>query len=166
MTTIAISKTEVAADGQRTWGGEIRGLDHEKLKVMGDIIYAFTGLAPLFQPMIDWHNKGALVADLPGGIDKDDGWTLVVISAAGICKYTQSCPYPEYFDAPIAFGAGADYAIGAMWHGATAEEAVSHVARHTNHTGGKITVMPWPVQAAPPLTRCEFVYDIAHRGKA
>ena len=147
MTTIAIDRHEIAADGQRTWGGEYRGMDFEKIKIVDGVVYAYTGLTPLFGPMIEWHRRGANPEDLPK-CSGDDGWTLIVIDRPGVVsKYTVTCPYREDFalDDPIAFGAGCDYAMGAMWHGATPTQAVMHVARHLNHTGGKIIAIALPL---------------------
>lgn len=142
MTTIAISTTHVAADGQRTWGNEIRGLDHKKLRVEGRIIYAYTGLTPLMDVMIRWHKDGAKPENLPPYSNEDgDGWTLIIIDRHGVGKYTASCPYVERLDAPIAFGAGDDLAMGAMLAGASAERAIELVASITNHTGGEIQVI-------------------------
>lgn len=148
MTTIAFDGHRIAADGQRTWGGEIRGLNFQKLRRRGDVIYAFTGLVPLFEPMIKWHQDGASAADLPKAVDhKEDGWTLVVVSDGKLVKYTSNCPYVEEFEAPIAFGAGADYAIGAMLAGADARRAVEVVSSICYHTGGAIQV----IEVAPTL---------------
>jgi len=151
MTTIAYDGTTIAADGQRTWGDQIAGLSFRKLRREGDTIYGFTGLAPMFDVMVAWHRNGADPGKLPVGHDKD-GWTLVVVDKSGLGKYTSTCPYIERFDPPVAFGAGQDYAVGAMWAGATAEHAVRLVAQNTNHTGGDIQaigVVPILAQQRP-----------------
>ena len=143
MTTIAIDKTTIAADGLRTWGDQIAGRAHKKIKVVpGKAIYAFTGLAPMFDVMVEWHQKGADPEDVPQlGKDSDNGWTLIVIDKEGVGKFTSSCPYFERFDAPVAWGAGQDYAMGAMAVGAGARRAVEAVASFTTHTGGEIQVV-------------------------
>lgn len=144
MTTIAIdARGTMAADGQRLWGDQICGLQDKKIRVGKGAIYAFTGLFPMLEPMIAWHAAGANPAKLPRGADSDKhgGWTLIVVDLDGVGKYTNACPYIERFEPPIAFGAGQDYAIGAMWHGASAKDAVRLVAENTNHTGGDIQVV-------------------------
>lgn len=141
MTTIAIDDQGfIAADGMRLWGGEIRGLDHPKIIVRVGNIYAFTGLAPMMDVMIEWHINGAAAKDVPK-VDGDDGWTLVVIDndRGEVAKFTSGCPYIERFKAPIAFGAGADIAYGAMLAGASARRAIEIVSQVTYHTGGTIT---------------------------
>ncbi len=93
--------------------------------------------------MIKWHLEGALPENLPKAYDhKEEGWTLVVIGAnGGVSKYTSACPYVEEFEPPIAFGAGADYAMGAMLAGADAQRAVEIVCSLCNHSGGTIQVI-------------------------
>lgn len=142
MTTIAIdSKGFIAADGQRTWGGDIVCRTEEKLRLRHGRIYALTGTAPLFEPLIKWHGEQEADPEKVPKISGDNGWALIVVERIGvITKYTNTCPYPESFDAPIAFGAGLDLAKGAMLYGASAKEAVELVAAHTEHTGGRIQV--------------------------
>lgn len=143
MTTIAFDGRTIAADGMRTWGSEIRGLSFQKLRTRGGCIFGFTGLAPLFDMMIDWHLAGAHVAQLPQ-LHGDNIWTLIIIDREGLGKYTNTCPYVERFEPPIAFGAGDDYAMGAMLAGADARRAIEIVSGLCNHTGGKIQVIDVP----------------------
>lgn len=139
MTTIAIdTRGCVAADGLRTMGGELWG-HVEKLVVRDGRIYAWTGLFPAFAPVMAWYAEGADVSKLPDKIGDD--WVLVVIDGTGVTKVSSQCPYPESPPLPYAAGAGCDYALGAMWVGASAEDAVRAVAERTNHTGGQITVL-------------------------
>lgn len=141
MTTIAIDKHgTIAADGMRVWAGEIVGLEFQKVRVRHGRIYALTGTAPLFEPLIRWHhNDKADPSKLPKGFDDD---ALIVIERPGaIIKYGAACPYPEEFIPPIAFGAGGEMATGAMLAGATAPEAVRLVAERCNHTGGNIQIV-------------------------
>lgn len=137
MTTIAFDGKTVAADGQRTWGDEIRELGSPKIKLLDGRIYSFTGSTPLFQPVVDWHRSGADPKSLPV-MGREESWTLIVIDHDGLGKYTPTCPYIERFKPPIAFGAGGDYAMGAMLAGADAKRAVELVAGLCNHTGGVI----------------------------
>jgi hypothetical protein len=66
---------------------------------------------------------------------------LIVIERLGeVIKYTNTCPYPEVFTPPIAFGAGLDLAKGAMLAGASARQAVQLAIEHTTHSGGDIQV--------------------------
>jgi ATP-dependent protease HslVU (ClpYQ) peptidase subunit len=164
MTTIAISKTAIAADGLRTWGDQVRGTSfHKILRVEKDgekTIYAMSGMAPMFLPLVQWHSMNN--AD-PDKVPKGDGdWSLIVLTKPGmVVKYSSLCPYPEVFEAPIAFGAGGDYAMGAMMAGASASAAVEIVARLCNHTGGNITTIDLEKEFPPAETTPEAVPEAA-----
>jgi hypothetical protein len=138
MTTIAITETEIAADGLRLFTDLIAGTKHQKIVVTDDAVYAFTGSVPAMAPMIEWHKAGADPDKLPPNLGNEWGTLIVINQADGIHKYTHSCLYKEWFAPPIAFGAGADYALGAIWHGASAREAIELICEHTNHTGGEV----------------------------
>jgi ATP-dependent protease HslVU (ClpYQ) peptidase subunit len=142
MTTIAWDGRYLAADGQRTFGDRIAGTDFRKIVVKGVFIYAFTGMTPMMDVMIAWHQEGADPEKLPLGWDKDEGgWTLVVVDGNGLGKYSDGCPYLERLPAPWAFGAGQEYAIGAMRAGADARRAIEIVSEICYHTGGTIQVV-------------------------
>lgn len=139
MTTIAVDSRTIAADGWRTWGGDIVCRTEEKVRIRHGRIYALTGLAGVFEPLIAWHGERNADPERLPKCGDEDSWTLIVIERPGlILKYTKTCPYPEYFEPPVAFGAGLDLAKGAMLWGATSSEAVQLVAQHTNHTGGRV----------------------------
>lgn len=141
MTTIAIDGTHIAADGLKIWGGEVMGLSHEKVRREWNGIYAMTGTAPYFDPLVKWHQSGADPEKAPKCSD-DNSWALLFIDRLGsVTKYSSSCAYPEVFPTPIALGAGGEMATGAMLAKASAAEAVSIVAARTNHTGGEIQVI-------------------------
>ena len=142
MTTIAIDKFGmIAADGLRTWGGDIVGRTEEKVRIRHGRIYALTGTAGFFEPLIAWHGEHQANTEKMPKCEGEEAWTLIVIERVGlVTKYTKTCPYPETFEPPVAFGAGIDLAKGAMLFGATAEQAVNLVCETTNHTGGRVLV--------------------------
>jgi ATP-dependent protease HslVU (ClpYQ) peptidase subunit len=154
MTTIAIDAHTIAADGLRTWGDDIVGRSERKIRIWGGRIYALTGMAPYFEALMTWHARGA---DPEKAIkcEAPNSWMLIVIERPReVIKYTNTCPYPEVFTPPIAFGAGLDLAKGAMLAGATAREAVQLAIDNTTHSGGEIqvediaAVLAEPVEAA------------------
>jgi hypothetical protein len=157
MTTIAIdSKGFVAADGLRTWSGDITGRAEEKLRIRYGRIYALAGTCGAFEPLIKWHGEQEADPDKVPKLGGDNGWLLVVIDGSGlVLKYTNTCPYAEDLPTPVAFGAGMDLAKGAMLAGASAERAVQLVADNTNHTGGRIQVVN--IAEALGLQRLEAV---------
>lgn len=143
MTTIAIDGVSVAADGRRHWGPEILSDNACKLVLepaMGKI-FACAGAAAMFPMLMDWYVAGADPDKVPrAGIDPD--WDLIVIDRFGVDLFNQKCPYAMKvafpLHRPLAFGAGGDYAIGAMLAGVTARRAVELVASICPHTGGEI----------------------------
>lgn len=139
MTTIAITHEQIAADGLVTWDGEVRDREAQKIRVAGKTIYAITGTISLFDVLIEWHQTGADPSEIPAGINYDkNGWMLIVINCDGIRVYTSGFPYAVHERAPIAFGSGDAFAMGALLHGATARDAVKIAATATTETGGKI----------------------------
>ena len=148
MTTIAIDKYgTIAADGLRTWGGDIVGRTEQKIRMRHGRIYALTGTAGFFEPLIAWHGEHHANPEKMPKCEGENDWTLIVIDRPGlVTKYTKTCPYPETFEPPVAFGAGLDLAKGAMLFGASAREAVELVAHNTNHTGGEI--LSWDIAMA------------------
>ena len=143
MTTIAIDRYgTIAADGQRTWGDDIVSRTEQKIRIRYGRIYALTGTAAMFEALIEWHEKQKADPEQAPKCAGDNDWQLMVIERPGIVlRYTNTCPYPEIFEPPVAFGAGLDLAKGAMLFGATAEQAVRLAIETTNHSGGEIQVV-------------------------
>jgi hypothetical protein len=142
MTTIATDGRTIAADGLRRtgWGCKM-DMTVEKIHVRYGRIYALAGSYALVTPAIEWHHKGADPHDLPR-CEKDDGWSLMVLERDGsIATYNNQAPYPEKQSFPFIMGSGCDYALGAMDHGATPEEAVRIACRRDESTGGEIQVI-------------------------
>ena len=146
MTTIAICDRYIAADGLCTAGERILATDFVKIRFRGGRFYAITGLESAFDAAIRWHEAGADPASLPicPGEPKESWWGLVVLSSTGLVRYASDLCWPELHSAPFAAGSGRDFALGAMWAGANAIEAVRLVADRTIHSGGKIVSYEYP----------------------
>lgn len=146
MTTIAIDGVSIAADGRRSWGSEVMSDDTAKIMLSDDRghLFACAGTGAMFPWLIDWYaNQDADPSKVPKCGDGLD-WDLIVIGNRGVEVFNQKCPYaimiPFPLRRPLAFGAGGDYAIGAMLAGASARRAVELVAfLCPGHTGGLIT---------------------------
>lgn len=138
MTTIAVDATTIAADGRRIWGDQIVAEDEEKLIVGGGAILGFSGPSPLVSAVMAWWCGGHKPKNAP--MIEGQEWTLVIANGhpRGVLKVSSQCPYPERLPYPVAIGAGADYAIGAMLAGASARRAVELVAMICPHTGGRV----------------------------
>lgn len=133
MTVIAYRDGIIAADRQATSYG--LAYEVEKLFVSEDAIRTGTGDASFVMGMIEWHKAGADPKTFPESQKTDDWARLIVVTAEGVSWYERS-PYPlrmkgEY----MAWGSGADFAMGAMYAGASAEEAVLAAIKHNNSCG-------------------------------
>jgi hypothetical protein len=142
VTTIALTATQIAADGQSTSSyGCITGRCFKKITVEKAAVYAVSGQAALMAPLIAWHMSGARPEAVPKHA-ADVVWSLLVVPKNGSPSlYTSQAPYPESIELPFAIGIGAEIAIGAMEHGASAREAVMIAMRRNVHTGGDIQVV-------------------------
>lgn len=80
---------------------------------------------------------------------KHDQWArLVVASHDRIVVYEDYPVAVQYMDKYLAFGSGMDYAMGAMYCGANAIEAVSAACAHDTSCGkgiDHVTLIPYPV---------------------
>lgn len=141
MTTIAWDGKSVAADSMKSAGVYVtRSGSFEKLVRRGQEVFAFAGSAPLFAPMIEWYLAGADAQKCPK--DADDGSSALIVFKEGRCfQYILETPYPEELFAPDAFGAGSDFAIGAIKAGASVHRAIEIASECTPHTGGAIQVI-------------------------
>lgn len=130
MTTIAISKTEIAYDSQMTWGNTKHRCAFEKVQVAHGRIYAFAGDYSLIKPAIKWHNKGAKPNKVPTG-----NWDLLVVRKRGMTLYSGHEKYGVDVEAPVCLGSGGDVALGVLEDGGTARKAVAAAARRDCFTG-------------------------------
>lgn len=140
MTTIAWTNGQVAADSQVSYG-ICRGAGAAtKLKRKGNVVYACTGTAPLFDPMIKWVEDGADPEKRPK-ISDEKATTLLVFRDGKCFAYRTDVPYPEEMSAPDAWGSGAEFAIGAMRAGASPAQAVEIAIVCDVHSGGPVQVI-------------------------
>ena len=141
MTTIAWDGRFLASDSAKFRGSYHRVPGNfQKIVTVGGVVYACTGSAALFHPLIEWHKAGAEPADVPK--DREDRSTSLLVFEGGKCRlYCTDLPYPEELIAPDAWGVGDDYAIGAMLAGANARRAVEIAKMVNPQTAGDILVI-------------------------
>ena len=162
MMTIVFDNFGVASDGLTVMGDRIVGRDTVKVRSRPRMaIYAITGFDPMFDAAIKWFEAGADPEKMPGKSPQEESlfYTFMVLSShAGngrlsLVRFTSDCHYPEQQTIPFAAGAGADYAFGALWAGASALQAVEVVAANTNSTGGRISYLPYDEVFIPITTQ-------------
>lgn len=146
MTTIAYDGRSVAADSQAKCGNYRKPQEVQKLRRIGNVVFACTGAFCMFDPMIEWYQNGAKADKLPVNKDSDERTVLIVFDKGRCLVYTNLNPYPDECFAPDAWGSGYQYAIGAMKRDimqngeADAESAVRVACDCDTETGGKILV--------------------------
>lgn len=133
MSIVAWDGKTLAADKQMTYYGNKSVCS--KIEKRGDVIFAGTGTANHLQPLIEWYEKGANPNDYPKFQDTDN-WSRLIVVKDGICLEYLKDPYPiPVMQKFMAFGSGANYAIGAMQMGADAIKAVEVASLHDDGCG-------------------------------
>jgi hypothetical protein len=159
MSIVAWDGKTLAAD-RRMVSGELP-LEHPKLFYRQEVrwYYAFTGWAEHIEPLMEWHCRGKPQSDYPA-FQSGTNWTrMIVATQTELLEYT-STPYPIKHRLAVftAFGAGRDLAIGAMSHGANAEDAVKIACRWNIFCGGQIDTFRVLAEGYPmPPTGYEVV---------
>jgi len=145
MTTIAYRDGVLATDSQVTYGssyytGAITKIAKREFYDVGEKkvhLAAGCGDAVLVQRFLNWFNDGESGEfDLKVKGDREEASfcgvvvvdlnTLIMHTVEGMCTLKIN----EYF----ADGSGSPFALGAMYHGATAEQAILAAGKHDRHT--------------------------------
>ena len=136
MTTITFRDGVVAVDGRSVDGDWIACENTRKLfRVRDGTVAAVVGNYARGVAVVDWLKAGGR-----GGRPNTEGTTVLVFSADLITAYENGGRYdvePEM----LAWGSGAPVALGAMYAGASAMEAVKIAARVDPYTGNRVTTM-------------------------
>jgi hypothetical protein len=142
MTVIAWDGRYVAADSLKCFGSSRNTKPCQKIMVREGIVFALTGSAALFEPMIKWYLSGKDPEKMPACGDDYKTTKLLVFEGGETASfYMPGLPYPDEFSAPDAWGAGADFAIGAMEAGKSAAEAVAIAIKRETYCGGPVNVI-------------------------
>lgn len=135
MSVIAWDGKSVAADKQAT-NATLR-FTTTKLRQLGDgTVLGWTGEQSCGEALAAWYADGAIREKWPAFQAEKDGWCrLIVISATGVLVYEQQ-PFPVPVEDPfMAWGAGRDFAMGALACGASASDAVKVASRFDTSCG-------------------------------
>lgn len=135
MSVIAFDGRTIAADRQVTHGTLIlRGSKIRRLS-NGDVV-AWSGTMENGIAMAEWYEKGADPATFPASQKTDDWCRLIVIPKKGRPFTFEQLPVKQFiYDRRGAWGAGRDFALGAMEMGACAIDAVKTASRLCNVCG-------------------------------
>ena len=136
MTIIVWDGKTLASDKQATNAGLKRQVT--KIFVINGHMVGFSGDFDYAQTMKHWFESGCKPEEFPKHQEDDNKWVgmVVITPDKRVLKYERS-PYPMDFTEAGAhcFGAGRDFAYGALAMGANAVEAVEVTCRYENSCG-------------------------------
>jgi len=143
MTTIAIKDGVVASDSMQTgyFIDQVNAVKTKKLKRISDCQTVIVGGAGTFSEVhqfMDWVEYSCNKEDYISSNDRDS--TLFVVDSEGVWKY-DTYYKPIYSGKMSAFGSGAQFAMGAMMAGATAEEAVRIAIELDTNSGRDVVTL-------------------------
>ena len=136
MTTCCYDGTTLAADSRST-GIYIEDCFQKIFTVNGAHI-AIAGTYSDALLFIRWFkDQTKPKPDFSDKIDKENGFDAIVIRQGKAYTYDSNCiEMPSIV--PCAIGSGCQFAMGAMYYGATAKEAVNIAKKLDESTGGKV----------------------------
>ena len=145
MTTIAYRDGLIAADTRGTDENYHPGIYRcEKLFKVNEDIIGTAGDDTTSMIFVDWYGAkklGRRPKPPSRLIEGEADFCCIVLTNDGLFWYDKWCRPNKIADEFYAIGSGAPYAMGAMAHGATAEEAVRTAMRWDPNTGGDIQTM-------------------------
>ena len=137
MTVVAFAGDGILASDTMAENVQMRARVSKMRKVSGAIL-SFTGQFECGLILCDWYEDGADPSKWPE-FQKTDDWTrLIVVDAHGLKVYERHPVAQRFIEPYMAFGAGRDYAMGAMAMGATAAQAIECAIKHCTAVGGPV----------------------------
>lgn len=139
LTTIAFRSGILAADTLISYNSFTNG-HRQKIERAGNYYVALAGPAWLREIIEPWVEQGCPRDAVPEALlDEENSFAALIIDPEGRPhEFNNGFLVPVYADY-TAIGSGALFALGAMAHGATAEEAVKAASLHDKNTGGPVT---------------------------
>lgn len=134
MTVVAWDGKTLACDKQSTRGEKIGTRTKMSSMDNGDVVVS-VGSIDRSLSMVLWYSSGAKRTDFPVFQGTDDWVNLIVLSGGKVFEYQQEPVGIPCEDPYMAWGSGADFALGAMAVGATAVEAVLAASKHSTTCG-------------------------------
>ena len=124
MSVVVWDGKTLAADCQVTAAGTRHRVSKIRKLESGEVL-AWTGWQDSGLAMADWYQQGADPKAFPAIQSDENRWSrLVVASPAGVFAYEHLPFRLDVLDPYCAWGAGMDYALGALAMGADARRAV------------------------------------------
>lgn len=142
MTTIAFDEFGVATD-TGTFEGDMYVGNTSKIYANENFILAWTGDASEKVPMFEWYANGADASNAPARSSRDG--LLIAFTPNGVFEYEYASPTPYKSSFKrFAYGGGRAFAVGALYAGASAVQAVEAAIYFHVCTAGEVRYMPFP----------------------
>lgn len=150
MTVIAIRDGVIASDSMATWDGSRAKQYCEKIYLESDYVWGATGYAIQARVMLQGILSDSIPEDWPTYAGDDDkekvDFNLIHIPKKSnyslVDIYDETGHKDTYCTDPyIAFGSGMTLALGAMFAGADAVEAVQAAMEHNPFCGGWVDII-------------------------
>lgn len=142
MTCIAYRRGILAADRlvSDSYSQSRVGVRSKIFQAADQLVYGFSGSAGHAELFREWLSSGAKSSERPNFGER--GHQAIMIGRLGVGLSSGDVPVFVDIEAKYyAIGSGAEIAMGAMWHGATAEEAVQAAIEHDTSCGGPIDLI-------------------------
>lgn len=151
MTTIAYRDGILAADTLACSESGLRSSSMVKIMRVRGGLAGTVGKCSQAQAIVRWLEDGR-AADRPKFADGSDDYTVVWLPDEGEATLIENGGEEPLGDAPYhAFGSGREIALGAMYMGATAKEAVEAAIAISVWSGGDVTVLKLKTEALPAV---------------
>lgn len=135
MTTIVWDGKTLAGDTLRGWGNQLELIPSKVEKLEDGSLFGGGGHSTAIQKL-----RNYILRDFTPTFTEEEEVTAIRITPDGKVWFWNKALEPvEYFGPYFAIGTGADYALGALYCGADAEEAVHAAMEFDKSSGGKVT---------------------------
>ncbi len=135
MTTVAYRAGIMAADKAVTGSGHVGTIRKVWRRKSDGALVGGCGTVSLLQRWAAWFVDGERGNPPSLGTDDDSDTHMLVARPSGEVELWSRHGKASYDAEYFAVGSGADFAMGAMAHGASARQAVAAAAKHDHNTG-------------------------------
>lgn len=141
MTTITYKAGILAADSLISYQSYTNG-SRPKIAVCKHFLVAMAGPARYRRPLEDWVRDGCPQDRVPTVlVENEDKFNALIVDRNGLAhEFDNGFLLPIHADY-TAVGSGSLFALGAMAHGASAEEAVIAACQHDKSSGGPVSTL-------------------------
>ncbi len=142
MTTIAFDGSTMACDSMAVCefsnNHVIAGVQVEKIVQRERYVFGYSGNIEFKDRLIDWVLEGCDREKFPLRYEKSPESTLIFWDGNELFVTGHSLPVCQRVEGYFAIGSGSPIALGALFAGATASEAVEAAIKHDVYTGGAV----------------------------